>query len=199
MPVNIMLSAQENILNYYLKLDPEATENLSRLSGKVVKIEWEPLHYYWLFESDAINLTKDYKGPVDLILRGSTIDFMRMAVMKKDTALTAIPLRVSGDMEFAKQFKEFFANINVDWEEQLARFFGDTIAYPMSHFLKIMSNWAKQSIESLGQNLTNYVQTERNWLVSRDELAIFLADIDDLRDDTERFQARLAILQKELV
>ncbi len=195
---NIILSAQEAIFNRYLNLDPELKEHLYRLSGKVVKIEWSPLTYYWLFKSDSIYLSKDYSGSVDLILRGSTFDFLRMAFINKDKALTDIPLQVVGDMEFGKQFKEFFSNLEIDYEEQLSKILGDTIAYPMIQVLKTISLWARQSMESLSQNLTNYVQREMNWLVSDEELQLFFSDVDELRDDCARLEARIKMLEEGL-
>jgi ubiquinone biosynthesis protein UbiJ len=193
---NIILSAQETILNGYLNLDPESKEHLSRLSGKVIKIEWPPLTYFWLFKSDSICINKDYNGPVDLILRGSTFDFLRMAFNRKDKALTDISLQILGDMEFAKQFKEFFLNLEIDYEEQLSKILGDTIAYPVAKLLKATKLWAKQSIENLSQNVSGYVKTEINWLVSDEELQLFFSDVDDLRDDSARLEARVKMLEK---
>jgi ubiquinone biosynthesis accessory factor UbiJ len=192
----MILSAQEAILNRYLNLDPETKEHLRRLSGKVVKIEWGPLTYYWFFKSDSIYLSKDYNGPADLVLRGSTFDFLRMAFIKKEQALIDIPLQVSGDMEFGKQFKEFFSNLEIDYEEQLSRILGDPITYPLTQLLKTITLWAKQSMESLGQNLTNYVQREMNWLVSDEELQLFFSEVDDIRDDCARLEARIKMLEK---
>lgn len=193
---NIILSAQEAILNRYLNLDPEVKESLRRLSGKVVKIEWGPLTYFWLFKSDSIYLSKDFNGPADLILRGSTFDFLRMAFIKKDKALTDIPLQVFGDMEFGKQFKEFFSNLEIDFEEQVSKILGDAIAYPMTQILKKISLWASLSSESLSQNLTNYVQREMNWLVSDEELQLFFSEIDELRDDYARLEVRIKMLEE---
>ena len=193
---NIILSAQEVILNRYLNLDPESKAHLRKLSGKVIKVEWAPLTYYWLFKSDSIYLSKDYNGPTDLILRGSTFDFLRVAFIKKDKALTDIPLQVLGDMEFGKQFKEFFSNLEIDYEEQLSKLLGDVAAYPMIQMLKIIRCWTRQNIENLGENLTNYVQTEMNWLVSDEELQLFFSDIDELRNDCARLEARIKRLEK---
>lgn len=193
---NIILSAQEVILNRYLNLDPESKAHLRKLSGKVIKVEWVPLTYYWLFKSDSIYLSKDYNGPTDLILRGSTFDFLRVAFIKKDKALTDIPLQVLGDMEFGKQFKEFFSNLEIDYEEQLSKLLGDVAAYPMIQMLKIIRCWTRQNIENLGENLTNYVQTEMNWLVSDEELQLFFSDIDELRNDCARLEARIKMLEK---
>jgi len=191
MPLNTLLAAQEAILNRFLKLDPESSKVLNNLSGKVVKLELSSLTHYWLFKSDTIYLTKNYSGVVDLVLRGSVFDFMRLAFMKKESALTAMPIQVSGDMEFAKQFKDLFSNLEIDWEEQLSRVVGDTIAYPLAQFFKSLSQWAKQSIDDLSQNVTDYVQAEMDYLVPDEELQIFFADIDDLRDDAARLEARM--------
>jgi ubiquinone biosynthesis accessory factor UbiJ len=195
---NIILSVQEVILNRYLSLDPESKKHLRQLSGRVVKIEWGSIIYFWLFKSDSIYLSKDYNGPADLILRGSTFDFLRMAFIKKDKAYTDIPLQVVGDMEFGKQFRDFFSTLDIDYEEQLSKKIGDAIAYPLIQLLKTISLWGRQNIENLGQNVTNYVQTEMNWLVSDQELQFFFSDVDDLRNDCARLEARLNSLQKGL-
>lgn len=193
---NIILSAQEAILNRYLHLDPESKEHLRRLSGKVVKIELGPLTYYWLFKSDLIYLSNGYNGPADLILRGSAFDFLRMAFIKKEDAHNDIPLQVMGDMEFGKQFKAFFLNLEIDYEEQLSKIVGDAIAYPTVQVLKTIKLWARQTLENFGQNVTNYVQTEMNWLVPNEELQLFFSDVDELRNDYARLEVRLKILQK---
>ena len=191
MPLSTLLAAQEVILNRFLKLDPESSSVLNNLSGKVVKLELNSLSHYWLFKSDTIFLTKNYSGVVDLVLRGSVFDFMRLAFMKKESALTAMPIQVSGDMEFAKQFKDLFSNLEIDWEEQLSHVVGDTVAYPIAQFFKSLSQWAKQSIDDLSQNITDYVQAEMDYLVPDEELQIFFTDIDDLRDDAARLEARI--------
>lgn len=195
MSLNTLLVAQEVILNRFLQLDPETPKVLNNLSGKVVKLELNALSQYWLFKSDTIYLTKNYTGLVDLILQGSFFDFVRLAFMQKETALTAIPIQVSGDMEFAKQFKDLFSRLDIDWEEQLSRVVGDTFAYPVAQFFKSISQWAKQSISDLSQNMTDYIQSEMDYLVPDEELQVFFTDIDDLRDDLSRLEARIDRLQ----
>ena len=74
---------------------------------------------------------------------------------------------------------------------------GDTVAYPLARFLKLMNQWAKQSVVNLSQNITDYVQAEIDCLVPEEELQIFFSDVDDLRDDVARLQARIERLQRE--
>jgi len=195
MPLNGLLAAQEMFLNRFLQLDPEAINHLTPLSGKVIRVELNVLSHYWLFTSDAIHLTKDYNGLIDLVVRGSFFDFIRLGFMKRES--TAIPIQVSGDMEFAKQFQDLFANLEIDWEEQLSRVVGDTIAYPLARFLKSMHHWARHSTESMAQNITDYLQAEIGCLVAEEEIQIFCSDVDDLRDQVARLQARIERLQRE--
>jgi ubiquinone biosynthesis accessory factor UbiJ len=196
MPINALLAAQEIILNRFLQLDPEVVKYLNPLSGKVAKLELNSLSHYWLFKSNAIYLVKNYNGVVDLVLRGSIFDFVRLALIKRESALTAIPIQISGDMEFAKQFKALFSNLEIDWEEQLSRVVGDGIAYPLAQYLKTLSQWAKQSVVNLSQNMTDFVQAEMDYLVPEEELQVFFSDVDDLRDNLARLQARIERLQR---
>ncbi|WP_240992250.1 ubiquinone biosynthesis accessory factor UbiJ [Rickettsiella grylli] len=193
---NNLLSIQEAFLNCYLNLDPESKEQLRQLSGKVIKIEWGPLTYYWQFKSDSISLSKIYNGPADLVLRGSTFDFLRL-IFSKNKALIDIPLQVSGDMAFGMQFRAFFLNLEMDWEEQLAKILGDTAAYPVIQLLKAIRRWARESVKNLSENLTNYLQTEIKGLISTEELQVFFSDIDELRDDCARLEARIQRLEKK--
>jgi ubiquinone biosynthesis accessory factor UbiJ len=197
MPLNVLLRAQEMILNRFLHLDPELDFALSKLVGKVVKLELGSLSHYWVFKPKVISLIKEHNGMVDLILSGSIFDFMRLPFMKKDKAITAIPVHVSGDMEFAKQFRDLFANLEIDWEEQLANLLGDTFAFPVALFLKNISHWSKQSFENINENIRDYIQIEMAWLVSNEELQIFFAEVDVLRDEAARLKARLKYLQRE--
>lgn len=195
MPLNILLAAQEIILNRFLKLDPESNKILNNLAGKVVKLELNALTHYWLFTADAIVLAKNYSGSADLVLRGSIFDFLHLAFPKKERALTAIPIQVSGDMEFAKQFKEMFANLEIDWEEQLSHVIGDRVAFPIAQFFKLLKQWAKQSVMDLGQNMKDYIQAEADYLVPDEELQIFFVDVDNLRDDVARLEAQINSLE----
>jgi ubiquinone biosynthesis accessory factor UbiJ len=198
MILNTLLTAQEIVLNRFLQLDPQASDQLKQLSGRAMQLELNGFNYYWLFKSDSIYVTKAYNGVIDLILRGSVFDFMRLALSKRDSAINAIPIQVSGDMEFAKQFNDLFANLHIDWEEQLSHFAGDTVAYSVMQFLKTLSQWSKQNIKNFGQNITDYAQAEIDCLVSDEELQIFFSDVDALRDEVARLQARIERLQRKL-
>ncbi len=198
MILDTLLTTQEILLNRLLRMDPEALDRLPALAGKVVKIELNRWTYYWQFRPHAICLLKDYSGPIDLVLRGSIMEFMQLAFLKPTRALTAIPIAVTGDMVFAQAFKQFFADLSIDWEEFLAQRLGDTLAYPLAQFLKSVSAWAKQSVQRFGENITDYLQIESNLLVYPEELEDFYEEITQLNHATEHLQRRIQHLQGAL-
>ncbi len=48
-------------INAYLNLDPESQERLTKLQGKVITIEFLPMHFVFqcIFSEDSVTLQKD--------------------------------------------------------------------------------------------------------------------------------------------
>jgi len=194
MSLHTLLATQEAILNRYLNLDPRLSAKLVPLAGKVIKIDLNYATHYWLFVANKIQLVTDYSGVIDLSLGGSWSAFFRAAVFGNYGAATSMPLQVSGDMEFAIQFKNIFSSLTIDWEEHLSSVVGDTLAYPLAQFFKSISLWARSVHTNMSQNITEYLQVEKDYLVPAEELHPFFLEVDELRDELARLEARVNYL-----
>lgn len=197
---SLALAPIEKILNSYLQLDPESKKRLSALAGKVVVIEFQhfPVKIYWAFNVEGVRLFDKYQESTDVSLRGSPFDFMRLTTSKNTSAaIFGSDITVIGDMEVAEKFKALFANLDIDWEEQLSHVTGDVMAHQIGNFIRSISNWAKQSATILRQDITEYIQEEARWLPPREELQDFLTQVDTLRNDTERLELRLDKITKK--
>jgi len=197
---SIMLTPLEKLLNYYLQLDPESKPRLAMLAGRVIAVELQNFGYqiYWLINNDGITLTDTHAGLVDVTLRGSPFDFLRVSASgSNSSAMINSNITLLGDTEVAQQFKALFANLDIDWEEQLSRLTGDVIARQAVNFLRTVSDWAKKTSTTLQQNFTEYAQEEARWLPPREELQDFFTNIDHLRNDTERMALKLARLAQK--
>ena len=192
------LPAIEKILNHYLKLDPETKSRLVILDKKVILLQLEPiaLQIYWLFTPDSIFLVNKYEGPVDVTLKGSLLDFLRFGVNMNDQhAVFAGNISTTGNLDTAQDFKELFANLEIDWEEQLSHVTGDVVAHQIGNVFRSIKNWAQQSSNTLQRDITEYVQEEARWLPPREELQHFFISVDKLRDDVERLELRVERLK----
>jgi ubiquinone biosynthesis protein UbiJ len=72
---------------------------------------------------------------------------------------------------------------------------GDVAARQVAGFARGLLDWGRKAGDSLATNVSEYLQEEGRDLPTRTETEEFLADVDRLRDDAERLEARLARLE----
>ncbi len=196
-----MLSTAEKALNKFLQLDPETNARLLPIVGKVVGIQFRNLKYsiYFLIQPNGVRLLSDYANTPDVNLAGAPFDFLRLSkAASSSAALFESGIKVTGDMDVAKQFKKIFAELDIDWEEQLSKVTGDIIAHQVGKFMRSMNAWAKQSVGGLKQDITEYVQEEVRWLPVRVEVQDFFKQVDETRDAVERMAVRIQRLKQRI-
>lgn len=196
-----LLKPMEKTINSILLLDPESKARLHRLAGKVVSIELLPLHfkYYCLFTEHKIELLMETGLPVDTELTGTPLQMMGVMLAKNHRQqFFADDVTINGDAEVGQQVIELFDDLQIDWEEHLAKIIGDVPTQHISEFIKSVKDWFKDTDQSFARNVSDYVHEEKQWLPGQEELGDFFNDIDTLRMDVDRMEARLnQLLEKE--
>ena len=198
MILNVVLAVAEKILNNYLQLDPETNSRLSKLAGKVIALQspYSKHQVYCLFTNNRVQLFGQYDGPTDVTLTGTPFDFLALnQAVNNSVAAFKSNVTITGDLEIAQHFKTLFAELDIDWEEQLSQVTGDFMAYQIGNGVRAFSEWAKQTNATMQQNFTEYVQEEVRLTPSKIELEDFLSAVDKLRDDVERLEIRIKKLE----
>lgn len=195
-----LLTTLETILNYYLHLDPETLKRLGRLQNKVIAIELRGLDItiYALPGSYGLRLHSSWEDEVNTTISGTPLAMTRMSLGDSSRALFSGDVTISGDVETGQQFKRILDSMDIDWEEQLSKLTGDIIAHRTGNLVRNGVQWGNQLLNSLQQNITEYLQEESRILPGRAEIAPFMDQIDELRDDTARLEARVQRLQRHL-
>ncbi len=199
MLISFMLTTAEKALNKFLQMDPQTPLRLTAIAGKVICIEFQPINYavYFLIQQHDIRLLSNYNPTPDVHLAGAPFDFLRLSkAASSSKALFESNIKVTGDLDVAKQFKKIFAELDIDWEEQLSKVTGDVIAHQVGNFMRSLGRWARHSAASLKQDVTEYVQDEARWLPLRMEVQAFLQQVDETRDAVERLSLRIQRLQQ---
>lgn len=203
MLIQAILSIIETALNHYLSLDPESHIRLTVLENKVVAIE-EPqfgLKFYLLFTGKHVRLQSHTEKPVDTTLHGTPFALLQLSPYFANNykAIFSGKVTITGDIELGQQVQQIFANLDIDWEEQLSRVTGDVIAHQVGNTVRDVWQWGKRNTEIFNQNVTEYLQEEIKYVPPRMEINDFFHDIANLRDDVERAEARIKrILQVNL-
>ena len=189
----------ETVINRYLALDPEMLDKMAAFSGKVIKLEIigisTPL--YMLPDSNGMQIRTEHEGEADTILRGTPISLFKMGLVSNAaTLLLKGDVEISGDTRLGHQFKNVFSQMDIDWTEPLAELVGDTLAYQIQQSGKKITGWGRGVFESATMSFSEYLQEESRDAVTETELNIFNADVDQLRNDVDRLQAKINALSK---
>ncbi len=187
----------ETAINRYLALDPEMLDKMEEFSGKVIKLEIIGLNksLYMLPAGRGIQVRTEYEGEADTTLRGTPISLFKMGLATNAAKLLLKgEVEISGDTRLGHQFKNIFSQMDIDWSEPLANLVGDTVAYQLQQSGKKLGGWGKDTMESVSRSVSEYLQEESRDLVTETELNNFNDEVDQLRNDVDRLQAKINAL-----
>lgn len=184
--------------NNFILLDKATPQRLQKLVGKLVKIEFQTINFsfYLHFSSEKIYLLRETLALPDVILAATPLTFLRIwqKNLQGKTTLDK-DLTITGNVEVAQQVNALFQELDIDWEAQFANCFGDLITHHVSKALHSVKNWFSDTKNTLQNNITEYLQEEKQLLPTKMETDDLLIDIDKLRDDVARSELRLARLE----
>ena len=181
----------EVALNAAIEGSSAARADLTRLSGKVIalKLEGLPLTFWFLPQPGRLTVAADYHGTADIEVRAPAASLMGAALRGDEAPPRG--MHVNGDAETAQVFSRLLKQADLDWEELLSRYTGDVAARQVGNVVRGIGRWGRDAAERLGRDFADYLQYESRDLPPRREVQGFLDQVDRLRDDAERLDARL--------
>lgn len=177
----------EKVIQRYLHLDAQTFARLAQFEGKALLLvftDWNAA-FYLLPTSNGIKILQHYEGTTDTVIRGSTVQLFKLH--QRDDFSGVV---IEGDTELGQQFRQLLQQLDIDWEEQLAKITGDVIAHKVANGARNFLQWCKQATRSLQQDLTEFLQEESRQLPPRQEIEDFFQAIAAIRHDVERLEAR---------
>jgi ubiquinone biosynthesis protein UbiJ len=102
---------------------------------------------------------------------------------------------VEGDGLFASDISSALADF--DWVLALRPWLGDIAASRVDQFLRSALAWRQQAHDDAGANLAEYAVYEQAMLAEPHAVRSFISDVDALREDVDRLQARLNLLEAQ--
>lgn len=186
----------ELALNQYLSLDAESQSALSALDGQVIEVHFTGAldgHLYFFTYADRIEVARYFDGDVDTCIRGAPIDLLSLRG-SKSAALDG-RVQIEGDMAVGRRFQRLLSDVEVDWEEEMSRYFGDIAAHQMGRAFRGVEAWWQQRQAHFHQDMSEYLQEEIRYLPTQYEWRLFADDVEHIRDDAARLDARLQALE----
>jgi len=105
-------------------------------------------------------------------------------------------LHFSGEINTARHFQDFAQTLDIDWQEPISHVFGDVISHNFAHGVVQASQFLSQLFDNTRQDIPDYLQHEIQVTPTACELNDYLEQVDQVRSQTDRLQARIHKLKE---
>lgn len=179
-------------LNRVFAQTPGAANALSRHAGKTIALDWIVSRLCLRIDADGA-LNMDVTTASDAVIFVSPGLIAQLPFKGKAAFREA---RTEGDVELLSAFNDAFSQLNLDAEAELASVFGPIAGFRLAEAGRTFSQWISQATTGTARTLAEYAVEESPMLASKIDVARFSHDVDTLRDDAARLEARLAQLER---
>ena len=198
-----LLAAMEAALNQLFAMDPESFARLADFKGRVIAFHITDMNQWLYFFPDAqgMQIISHYEGEPDTIISGSLLAFARMALAEDHEKTRSVfkgDIKITGDVALGQNFQALFQQLDIDWEEHLSHITGDVIAHSLGNAARGVLGFGKKVFNSLGMDVSEYLQYETRDIASGPEIQHFNQQVDTIRNDVERAAARIKRLEQAL-
>lgn len=188
------VSHVETLINKALSLDEETLHSLGTLEGNIISFEFINTNLtVFIFPSvKGLNIRTVNVDKPDVSIKGTPANFlMMMASSKKKSSSLPTDMQIIGDIGLAQRFQEIMQNIEIDIEEPLSKWVGDSMAYQIGKFVRGAHRFTLNTSKTLATDISEYLRFEINMLP--DDLLVeeFCKEVDVLREDVDRFEQRV--------
>lgn len=196
-PLETVLRPLVALINRQIRATTPARKICQDITGSVVAIRVKDsgLATYFHIHDAQITLTGRYTGEPDVVISGSLLALTRLATPAATAAIRDGSVELHGDAHIAQQFQRLLSYAKPDIEEELSMLLGDTAAHNLGEFARRARAWGKSAVATMQQNISEYLQEESRAVPSQHEVDQFRQNVNTLRDDVARFEARLQRLQ----
>ena len=180
---------------------PRATELIKRLQGRRLAITVSGTPWTTIIESTGRALKALRPGdaadaPADATIVGAPLSLLALAGGDAQAVIQRGDVQISGNAEIAQQFRELGALLRPDIEAGLARFLGGSGAHLAMRGMRAAADWTRDAAWTSVRNLAEYLSHESRDLVSRPEAEHFLRGVDTVREQLDRIEARLQLIEQ---
>lgn len=188
-----LLASVEHGINRVLRLDSTALPRLERLSGKVIAVDCRnpSLQLFILPSDDGLLLASRWEVEADCTLRAPAASLLRLALSQDKSAVLHGPdVELDGDSSVLLELVGILQDLELDWEYELSRWLGPVATTVLGDHLRSSARWSKDSLTNLSQSLADYLNEESRTLVGKHEAEARFAELDRIKLDLERLEAR---------
>lgn len=194
------LASVETAVNKALDFDPATFTKLSALSPKVLALHFErPEFSIYVRFLNGVQLLSHYDGEPEAALKGPVSAFINLAKnTDKQAALMQSDIQIQGSSQLALSLADVMGQLNIDYEAMIAQLTGPVAAHVIGKNLRSAASWLTNTSNKFKQDSVEYVRDELQLAPHKLEGESRYADIQKIKMDTERLEARIQRLKQHI-
>jgi ubiquinone biosynthesis protein UbiJ len=188
----------ESLLNRNVAGSTRARELVARLEGRSLEVRATPtpLAIRFCVSDGRVSVSGGGGDEPDAVIEGTPLSLATLAGPQPEDRLRRGEVRISGDAETAQSFQKLFKAARPDFEEELSRLVGDPVAHHVAQAARSVFDFGRRAAETFARNMGEYLTEESRDLPARPEVEAWVGQVDRLREDVDRLEARLALLER---
>lgn len=197
----MLLASAEQGINALLTLDPVSLQRIRALSGQVLHVQASnpDVSLYVVLHADGIQLASHWEAPADCTLTASGSELWQLLqATDKAAALYQPGVSISGAQALLIELADIVQELDIDWEYPLYQWLGPVASGLLSSHLRQRGQRASAGLHSLQLRLQDWLSEEARHLVGRNEAESRFSELDRLKLQLDRLEARTALIQHQL-
>ncbi|MEX2354159.1 MAG: SCP2 sterol-binding domain-containing protein, partial [Gammaproteobacteria bacterium] len=198
---DILTRRIETLINRLLSMDAEALAGLTKYKGSVVAIDLLNTRttIYMQITASGITLSNDRDRDADVWIRGTPVELLAYvnAMQQAEPARTG-NIEITGNIALAQKVQSVLRNLELDWEEEVSHWLGDTAARKFGNTARQSAAWLKQAGDTVRMDISEYLRYEKEILPDKPELDEFSGSVDTLHNDIERLKVRIHRIRQSI-
>jgi ubiquinone biosynthesis protein UbiJ len=191
--------ALQSALNHTVSLDPDTQQKLIALEGRRVQLH---LRGPEIALAVTVHDSKLQVGPPQdtsqLRVAATPGSLLAMLLRRDEDGVAPGKVEIAGDADLARRLEKLASNFAPDFEEAFARSFGDVLGVPLARAIRQGLGHAKETAAHLVEDSADWLRDEARVAVAPGDVDDFLDGVDQLRERSERLEARFQRLQQRL-
>ncbi|GLS25819.1 SCP2 domain-containing protein [Marinibactrum halimedae] len=185
-------SALEATLNKALQYDPSSRYQLPELTDHILCIELDKPHLSFFLHTDGEQvLIRNHWENSAAILKGPLSAFIGLA-LNDQSNLHDSGIQFLGNTSSLLKWRVFFQQLDIDWEDALNDVLGDLTGHQIAQGIRAGTTWLSNRLSDSKRQVEEFIVEELRSTPSRFEFDDFADQVDELRMEADRLQAKLA-------
>jgi len=166
---------------------------LTPFAGQIIRFDFSLTHIQLCILEDGSLSVAGETHPPDATVHLPPSLALRLLANDERAKLL---IKIDGHAPLATEVGKVLQHMRWDIEDDLSHAVGDIAAYKISQFSQRAYAKSKHQMNNLAEMFAEYWQEEQPLLAKKRHVAQFNADVDSLRSDLDRFEKRLAKVEK---